>query len=46
MATKYSNIFYSKALQNIPKYVGIFWLENMPSGNPALEALLISDRMQ
>jgi hypothetical protein len=31
---KYTNIFHSKALQNLPK-VGFFGLKNVPSGNPA-----------
>jgi hypothetical protein len=36
MALKYTNIYHSKALQNLPKF-GIFWFENKPSGNPDLE---------
>jgi hypothetical protein len=32
MIKKYSNIFHSKAHQNLPK-LG-FWFENKPSGNP------------
>jgi hypothetical protein len=32
MAIKYTNIFHSKNLQNLPK-LG-FFVENMPSGNP------------
>jgi hypothetical protein len=32
MDRKYTNIFLSKALQNLPK-LG-FWFENKPSGNP------------
>jgi hypothetical protein len=31
MAIKYTDIYHSKALQNVPK-IG-FWLENKPSGN-------------
>jgi hypothetical protein len=33
MATKYTNIFHCKALQNLPK-LGLM-IENMPSCNPA-----------
>jgi hypothetical protein len=32
---KYTNIYHSKALQNLPKF-GI-WLENKPFGNPACD---------
>jgi hypothetical protein len=32
MAMKYTNLFHSKALQNLPE-LG-FWFENIPSGNP------------
>jgi hypothetical protein len=32
---KYTNIFHSKALRNLPKF-GL-WFENTPSGNPAEE---------
>jgi hypothetical protein len=34
MATTYPNIFHCKTLQNLPQ-LGIFWFENLPSGNPA-----------
>jgi hypothetical protein len=36
MAIKFTNIFHCKTLQNLPK-MGL-WIENIPSGNPALEA--------
>jgi hypothetical protein len=29
----YTNLFHSKALQNLPNWD--FWFENKPSGNPA-----------
>jgi hypothetical protein len=34
MGIKYTNIFHSKALQNLPKLD--FWFENIPSGNPGV----------
>jgi hypothetical protein len=39
---KYTNIFHSKALQNLSKS-GFFWSENIPSGNPGTRALCESD---
>jgi hypothetical protein len=33
MGIKFTNIFYLKALQNLPKFG--FWFKNKPSGNPA-----------
>jgi hypothetical protein len=36
MAIKYSNIFYCKTLQNLPK-IGIVLFENIPSGNPGFK---------
>jgi hypothetical protein len=37
MTIKYTNSFHCKIFQKLPK-LGYFWSENMPSGNPALEA--------
>jgi hypothetical protein len=34
MVIKYTNIYHSKAIQNLPKF-GNFWFENKPSGNLA-----------
>jgi hypothetical protein len=34
MVIKNTNVFHSKALQNLPKFG--FWFENKSSGNPAL----------
>jgi hypothetical protein len=34
MVIKYTDIFHSKALQNLPK-LGFLKIENKPSGNPA-----------
>jgi hypothetical protein len=42
MAIKYTNIFHSKILQNLPKSVFLF--ENKPSGNPVLNALKSTKR--
>jgi hypothetical protein len=35
MVIIYTNILYSKALQNLPKFR--FWFENKPSGNPDVD---------
>jgi hypothetical protein len=35
MVIKYTNLFHSKALQNLPKLD--FWFENIPSGNPDVD---------
>jgi hypothetical protein len=37
MVIKYTKIFHSKTLQNLPKFC-FFWFENKPSGNPAFYA--------
>jgi hypothetical protein len=33
MAQKFTNLFHSKAIQKLTE-IGIFWFENIPSGNP------------
>jgi hypothetical protein len=37
MSIKYSNIFPSRALQNLPEN-WYFWFEKQPSGNPGTES--------
>jgi hypothetical protein len=39
-AIKYTNIFHCKSLKKLPK--SGFWVENMPSGNPALQSRIRS----
>jgi hypothetical protein len=39
MVIKYTKIFHSKTLQNLPKFG--FWFENKPSGNPAFDWVML-----
>jgi hypothetical protein len=44
MTIKYTSIFHSKGLQNLPKFG--FWFENKPSGNPGGESVFYAQETE